>query len=151
MRCLRNISHWAINVSRVSNKTSILTGFISKIWRYLTLWFQGLNQTLWQLTWCFSIKSSHSRHKRFTTIYQNGQFFYIKVTQNFILHQSHMFVSPFYNIGGKQPHWNRLSTSEEICIICQARRRKFTWSHVRWSQRCKQSAHGFGVVLRQFS
>ena len=53
-----------MNATHVSDKTSILTGFIPKIWHYLTIWFQGLDQTLCQLEQCFSRKSSRSHEKR---------------------------------------------------------------------------------------
>ena len=52
-----------VYVSGPSNKTSISTGFIPKIWHHLEIWFQGLDQTQCQLSRCFSRKSSRSCQK----------------------------------------------------------------------------------------
>ena len=70
-----------VNVSGVSNKTSILTGFIPKIWLYLAIWFQGLDQTLCQVAQRFSRKSLRSRQKRswpFTVLCASGVTFGIR-------------------------------------------------------------------------
>ena len=53
-----------VNISGASNKASILTGFIPKIWHYLAIGLQVLDQTLCQVAWCFSRKSSCLRQKR---------------------------------------------------------------------------------------